>query len=250
MNSSAISLLVFFILFGGALAGMAIRSALSERHRDADSKETVKVAMGLIATLSALVLGLVIASAKSSYDEQFSQVRQLTARVIYLDQLLVQYGSDTLQARKSLRQAVEQAVGHIWRESVSGQKVFKSTDAASTLVTEIESLSAQNDSQRSLQARAIQAIGEIAQTRLLLFARSGTSIPIPFVLVLIFWLTTLFTSFTLFSHTNAIAIVALLVSALSVAGAIFLILELDQPFSGLLRIPESLPLNALPALAP
>ena len=249
MSSLAISLIVFGIVFSAALVGMAVRAALPERYRDSESKEIVKLAMGMIGTLSALVLGLVVATAKSSYDEKNSQVRQMTARIILLDNLLAQYGPESAHVRKLFRQGIDGMVERVWQEDTSKDRVpFEATTIALRFFDEIERLSPQTDSQRSVQTRAIQTAGEIAQTRLLLFSQSGTSIPLPFLLTLVFWLATLFASFTLVSQSNLIAIAALFVSALSFAAAIFLILELDDAFTGLIQIPSTLVRNALPPL--
>jgi hypothetical protein len=95
MNDLLISLIVFAVIFGGALLGVVVRPLLSEGHLRPDSKDVVKMATGLIGTLAALVLGLLIASAKTSFDQKVNQVRQLTATVIVLDDLLAQYGPES-----------------------------------------------------------------------------------------------------------------------------------------------------------
>ena len=116
MNALLISLLVFAVIFGGALVGVAVRPLLSERHLQPDSKDVVKMATGLIGTLAALVLGLLIASAKSSFDQKTSQVRQMTANIILLDDLLAQYGPEAILVRTRLRQSIEPLANSIWHE--------------------------------------------------------------------------------------------------------------------------------------
>jgi hypothetical protein len=253
MNDLLISLLVFAVIFGGALAGMAVRPLLSERHLHPDSKDVVKMATGLIGTLTALVLGLLIASAKSSFDQKTTQVRQLTATIILLDDLLMQYGPETTSARSTLRQSIQPMANRIWHEESfpAGQLVrFESTVQSLAFESELERLSPNNDAQRSLKSRAIQAFTEGAQIRLLLFAQTGGSIPVPFLIILVFWLSAIFVSFTLFARINLVVAAALLVCALSFAGAIFLVLELDNPFTGLMGISSAtlrsalLPLNS------
>jgi hypothetical protein len=253
MNDLLISLLVFAVVFGGALAGMAVRPLLSERHLHPDSKDVVKMATGLIGTLTALVLGLLIASAKSSFDQKTTQVRQLTATIILLDDLLMQYGPETTSARSTLRQSIQPMANRIWHEESfpAGQLVrFESTVQSLAFESELERLSPNNDAQRSLKSRAIQAFTEGAQIRLLLFAQTGGSIPVPFLIILVFWLSAIFVSFTLFARINLVVAAALLVCALSFAGAIFLVLELDNPFTGLMGISSAtlrsalLPLNS------
>jgi hypothetical protein len=253
MNDLSISLLVFAVIFGGALVGVAVRPVLSESHLQPDSKDVVKMATGLIGTLAALVLGLLIASAKSSFDQKTNQVRQMTATIILLDDLLAQYGPEAAPVRIRLRQSIPPLAGRIWHDerSPAGEPVhFESSAQSSALENELERLAPSNDTQRALQSRAISAFTEGAQTRLLLFAQSGGSIPTPFLIILVFWLSAIFVSFTLFARTNPVVMASLLVCALSFAGALFLILELDNPFTGLMGISSATLRNALLPLNP
>jgi hypothetical protein len=248
MNDLLISLLVFAVIFGGALVGVAVRPLLSESHLHPDSKDVVKMATGLIGTLAALVLGLLIASAKSSFDQKTNQVRQLTASIILLDDLLAQYGPEAAPVRNHLRQTIQPLADRIWREQEipTGKPVhFESSAQSWAFENQLERLSPNNDVQRALQSRAIQAFAEGAQTRLLLFTQSGGSIPAPFLIILVFWLGAIFVSFTLFAKTNLVVMAALFVSALSFAGAIFLVLELDNPFAGLMGISSATLRSAL-----
>jgi hypothetical protein len=253
MTYLLISLLVFALTFGGALVGTAVRPLLSEHHLHPDSRDVVKLATGLIGTLAALVLGLLIASAKSSFDQKTTQVRQMTANIILLDDLLAQYGPEATPVRNLLRQSIQPLANRIWHEEQipTGKLVrFESTAQASAFENELERLAPDNDLQRSLKSRAIQAFTEGAQIRLLLFAHAGGSIPTPFLVILVFWLSAIFVSFTLFARTNLVVITALLVCALSFACAIFLILELDNPFTGLMGISSATLRSALLPLNP
>ena len=248
MNDLLISLLVFAVISGGALVGVALRPRLSERHLQPDSKDVVKMATGLIGTLAALVLGLLIASAKSSFDQKTGQVRQMTAKIILLDELLAQYGPEAIPVRTRLRQSIEPLANGIWHErglAASKPVRFEASAQSSAFENELEGLSPANDAQRSLQSRAIAAFTEGAQTRLLLFTQAGGAIPTPFLIVLVFWLTIIFMSFGMFAPHNVTFIATLFVCALSVSGAIFLILELDRPFERLIRISSAPVQNAL-----
>ena len=235
MNDLLISLLVFAVIFGGALLGVVVRPRLSEKHLQPDSKDVVKMATGLIGTLAALVLGLLIASAKSSFDQKTGQVRQMTAKIILLDNLLAQYGPEAIPVRTRLRQGIPPLADGIWHEGrIAAERPvrFEASTQSSAFENGLEHLSPANDAQRSLQSRAIAAFTEGGQTRLLLFTQAGRSIPTPFLVILVFWLAAIFISFTLFAPTNPVVIASLLVCALSFAGAIFLVLELDSPFRG------------------
>src|ERR1700722_19985572 len=116
MKDPLISLLAFVLIFGGALAGMAVRPRLSENHLNSDSKDVVKLTAGLIGTLAALVLGLLIASAKGTFDQETSQVRQMTANIILLDDLLAQYGPEAASLRKLLRRSIPPLANRLWHE--------------------------------------------------------------------------------------------------------------------------------------
>jgi len=230
---------------------MFLRSTLAEHHLSGDAKDVVRLGTGLIGTIAALVLGLLIGSAKSSYDTQSTQVKQLTANIVLLDNFLEQYGPETAGVRNLLRRGVNILSDRMWRESNSDpakSAPFEASAASEAFYLKLQELSPQNDFQRSLQARAIQLSTDIAQTRLLLFAQMGNSIPMPFLVVLIFWLTIIFASFSLFAQPNAIAIGSLFIFALSAAGAIYLVLELGQPFAGLMQISSAPLRNALAPL--
>jgi hypothetical protein len=253
MSPMAMSWIAFACIFGGTFLGMFLRNRLPGHHLSGDTKDVVRLGTGLIGTIAALVLGLLIASANSTYETQSSQVRQLTASIVLLDRTLVQYGPETDSIRKLLREAVPILANRIWREnrSDSGKvEPFEASSAALSFYDEIQKLSPRNDAQRSLQARAIDTSNDLAKTRLLLFAKAGGSIPMPFLVVLVSWLTIIFASFSLFADNNATTIAALCIFALSASASIFLILELSQPFTGLMMISGEPLRNALVALGP
>ena len=248
MSAIALSGITLVCISGGALLGMFLRSTLAEHHLSTDAKDVVRLGTGLIGTIAALVLGLLIGSAKSSYDTQSTQIKQMTANIVLLDRFLEEYGPETGAVRNLLRRGVVILADRMWRENNSDlakAAPFEASAASEAFYLKLQELSPQNDFQRSLQARAIQLSTDIAQTRLLLFAQMGNSIPMPFLVVLIFWLTIIFASFSLFAQPNAIVIGSLFIFALSAAGAIYLVLELGQPFAGLMQISSAPLRNAL-----
>jgi hypothetical protein len=236
----AISSITFACVFGGALLGMLLRRLLPEHHLDADSRNVVNLGMALIATMSALVLGLLIASAKNSYDAQSGEFTQMCAKAMLLDRVLAQYGPESKEARDTLRRAAL-TLDRNWSEGSSRSAKLDSSAirvAAESLHEKIQELAPRNDSQRSIQGQALQLALDLAQTRSLLLEQASSAIPTPFLVVLVFWLAVIFTSFGLFAPHNATVVATLFVCALSVSGAIFLILELDSPFAGLLQISD------------
>jgi hypothetical protein len=239
VSSLAIAGIVFTCIFAGAVLGMVLQTVLPEHHLSPDSKDVVKVGMGLIATMAALVLGLLTGSAKSAFDAQDSEVKQSAANLILLDRMLAHYGPETKGARDLLRSTVAERLAVTWPETgappVAGE-VSGSTPAAERILDEIRVLTPQNDSQRWFQSQALQISVNVMQTRWLLFEQGGNSIQVPLLVVLVFWLIALFASFGLFAPRNGTVIAVLALAALSVAGALFLILEMNQPFQGLIKI--------------
>jgi hypothetical protein len=249
MTAIALSCIAFVCLSAGALLGMF----LPGHHLSTDDKDVVRLGTGLIGTIAALVLGLLIASAKGSYDTQSTQVRQITSNVVLLDNLLTEYGPETTALRSLLRRGVVVLADRMWRENssdIAKTNPFEASAESEAFFAKLQQLSPQNDFQRSLQGRAVQTATDIAQTRLLLFAQRNNAIPMPFLVVLIFWLTIIFGSFGLFAKSSATAFGSLFVFALSAAGAIYLVLELGQPFAGLMQISSAPLRNALTPLSP
>jgi hypothetical protein len=236
VTSGWIFLISFASIVAGIALGMTLRAQLPRSWLSQDTKEVIRLGAGLLATLAAVVISLMIASAKSSYDTQDSNFRQLSAYLVETDQLLAQYGPESIQVRILMRQAVPAAIDRIWREKAAGDTAFTSTSLAEQLYNAVEALSPANDAQRALKLRIVQASDEIARTRLLMYADSDTRLLTPFLLILIVWLTVIFTSFSLFVEPNAAVAVALLVLALSVSSALFLVADLSQPFAGLMQI--------------
>jgi hypothetical protein len=251
MAPIAISLLAFVLALIGVMLGSSMQKVLPEAHLGSDSKEVVKLSMGVVATLAALVLGLLVASAKSTYDARESEINQITASVILLDNLLAKYGEEAHAARETLRQAIPPIVDRIWREGQSGQAgPFKTSPEGEAFYQQIQDLQPANEVQRGLQQRIVQVTNDLMQARFVLFSHLGSSIPLPFLAVLLLWMIVLFAGFALMAPANVTTLASLVICALSVSGAIFLILELDQPFGGVMMISSAPLRESLPVLAP
>jgi len=251
VTALSVSLITFAIVFGGAFLGMSLRGALSEDHLREDVRDVIKLSTGLIGTMAALVLGLLIASAKSTFDSKSTEIKQITANIILLDFDLQRYGPDAQNLRIMLRGAIPPIVDRIWNEGDHAKSsAYSTTVEGYELVNKIQQLQPNNDSQRSLQAQAISTVTNLAQARVSLFTQSRDAIPAPFLVILIFWLAIIFMSFGLFVRPNRIVIMTFFVSALSVAGSIFLILEMGQPFTGLMQISSEALLHALAPVGP
>src|SRR5215831_14976487 len=222
MSSVAISFIVLASVFGGALAGMFLRHSLPQDHLSADSKDTVKVGMALVSTMSALVLGLLVSSAKSFHDTQSAELNQMSADAVALDRLLAHYGPETKEAREALRITVIRNLDHLWpRERTHSSEAPASERSAEGLLDEIEALSPKDDRQRSLAAQALSIAVGIGRIRWLMYEQSNASFSRTLLVVMVFWLIALFISFGLFAPRNATAIASLFAAASAVSGAIF-----------------------------
>ena len=232
----AISGIALVCVFGGALLGMSLSAILPSRHQSPESRDAVRLGMGLIATISALVLGLVIASAKTSYDAQRGELTRFSADLILLDRLLAHYGPDTRDARQELRHAAMGTLGRMWPAERITPTSAEPAVSAEAFFDQIQKLAPRDEERLWLKRQAIAVSIDLGRTRFLLSEQRGRTVPAAFLVVLVFWLTLLFASFGLFAPRNAMVTVTLFVTAASLSGAIFLILQLDQPWDGLIRI--------------
>ena len=226
MNPLSIGALTFGLTMGGVLVGIWIRTALPEHHVNAESKEAVRIGTGLIATITALILGLVTASAKSSFDEMDAAIKAGAADILTLDRDLARYGPETAEIRAALQDALAAKIDALWPPD-SARRAHTDPGAlgheAEAVADRIRGLSPQNESQRWLKTRALEVTEKILATRWQVVNALGTSVPVVFLAVLLFWLTIIFMNFGLFC-------------SLSVASVIFLILEMNQPFQGLITL--------------
>ena len=232
MSAWLIAVVVFACVYGGALLGFALR--VPEKHRDSDSRDVLKVSTGLIGTMAALVLGLLVASAKSSYDNQRDELIQVCADVSLLDRALANYGPESADTRAQLRTTVEGAFSQLWSRTPEAP-----TSAGEDFYTSLNKLEPTSDKQRAIKAGAMDLAMSIGKTRWLLHAQNASAISTPLLVIVVFWLTILFIGFGVYAQPNATVRIALFVCALSVAAAIFLILEMDRPFGGLIRISDA-----------
>jgi hypothetical protein len=236
VSSITISILVFGCVFGGALIGLALRTLLPEHHLASDSRDVVKLGIGLIGTMAALVLGLLVSSAKGSYDTQRSELTQMSANLILLDRLLVHYGPEADGARKLLRQVALNTLHQLWPEEKVADAEPPTGNVGDAYFDKIQELAPRNDAERALQAQAESMSINLGQLRWLLFEQSGSAISMPMLVVLVFWLAIIFAGFGALAPRNSTVVVTLFLCAIAVSGAIFLILELDHPFQGLIKL--------------
>ena len=242
MSSIAIAVLVFVLMFAAALVGMAARAALPEHHVADASKDTVARAAGLVVTLTALVLGFMVGSAKSYYDEVQDKLKRIAADAVVLDRSLARLGPESSEAREVLRQTMGSATRTIWPDHATQMPALptgRPVEGMERLQDLVHALPANDETQRAIRDRALQSAVEIAREGWMLVELSQTRIQTPLLVILALWLVAIFLGFGLLAPRNYTAVTALVLSALAAAGAIFLILEMYDPLGGLMRIPAS-----------
>jgi hypothetical protein len=249
MSYFVVSAITFCLIFFAGLLGMLLRRVLPKDHLSDDSKDVVKLGMGLVGTMAALVLGLLIYSAKASWDAQETALLQMSAQVISLDRTLGLYGPEASGPRQVLRGDVVQIIGRLWPEQMSKMAELAPTGGLSGAVYDsIESLSPKDDRQRLLRTQALQLATEIGQARWLMYEQGTTMVSKPLVIVVVFWLIFIFLSWGLFAPRNGTVIATFFIAAVSVSAALLMVQELYMPYAGVIRISSAPLLAALSQL--
>lgn len=245
-SSLAISLVALGCVFGGALLGMLCRKRVPDEYQSAESKEVVRLGMGLVVTTAAMALGLLVGSAKSFFDTQNAEMAQIAGNYILLNHVLTSYGPGASDARAALRGELAHQLGEsgpLERQNKAYMNIKEGVQMSDTILERIQALSPTDDSQRFLKQQSLTVLFELGQTRWLLFSQNAVPFPRFVLVMLISWLILLFGSFGLFAPRNPLVVVGLFASAVAVCGAILLILEMYNPQSGLIQISDA-PLRA------
>lgn len=237
MSTSLTATLVFVCLVAAVLLGQAASRRLAEHHLAPDTRDTVKLSLGLVATMSALLLGLLVSSAKGTYDSQREQVDELAAKIATLDRVLALYGPASTAARQELHATVANAIVRAWPEDGSGSSDlrpdFRSGDA---IYEAVQQLVPAGPSQSDLKSRAAGLTLELAEARALLVSRALARVSTPLLAIVVTWLVLILFGFSMLAPRNAVATSALLAAAAAVCGALLLLLEYYTAFDGLIRI--------------
>lgn len=243
MSSIEISGITCACVLGGALLGIFVGSRLPEHHLTSETKDVVRLGMALVGTIGALVLSFFITSAKGAHDRQRDELTQMSAKVVMLGRILNHYGPEASAAHESLREVVGQILITTWPdERNENAKISTGTARPEDLYDRVEGLLPKDDRQRAIQSQATSLLLSVGEVRWQMIEEASVKVNSLIILVLDFWLTSIFLSWGLYSPRNATALTALIVAAVSVSGAILLIVELYTPFTGLLRI-SSAPLR-------
>jgi hypothetical protein len=244
-NSSVlISLSVFVVVLAAGMLGASVQKRLKPHHLSGETKDLVKFGSGFIATMAALVLGLLVTSAKSSYDAKATEMEQAAGKIILLDQVLRQYGQEAAVARQQLEAVFMQRYTMRWvtTESVGVAKGATPPPPAMSgadVRKAVAQLVPTNDTQRAVQAKALEIIDELGQMRWLFIVQSTEGVSLPLLVVLVTWLAVIALCTGLYAPRNGMSLTVAILCAASVSGAIFLIVEMYTPFDGFLKVSDA-----------
>jgi Protein of unknown function (DUF4239) len=237
MHALAISSLVFVLVFGGTLAGMAIRRVRPENFFTAEAKDTIRLSIGLVVTMTSLVLGMLVSSSKTFYDGEKNEVAEMSAEVIVISDLLAAYGPETVPLQIEARDSTEEIVDRIWPRQSSQSVELKPLAGGARFYEHLQQLVPKNEGQASVKAQLLAATLSLRRTYWLMFLQSEeTSITVPLLSVVTAWLVVIFFSFGIFAPRIPHVVLTLIICALAASAAIFIILSMNSPFSGVLRI--------------
>jgi hypothetical protein len=220
-----------------ALLGARLRGVLPVEHLSSDSKDVIKLGTGLIATLVALILGLLVAGAKSSFDAKRDELKQIAARIVQIDRTLRQFGPEAAGPRRALRALVAARVERSWNgdTSTSREEDLARVNRVDEFLDGLLALKPANERQQWLKSRALQLASEAVGLRSL-FVQQESSVSRPLLILLVFWTGVIFANFGLFAPRNVTVFTVIILCALSVSTAMFIILELERPFAGLVEL--------------
>jgi hypothetical protein len=247
MSPIFVAALVAVFMMAGALSGGFLRRHLASHHFDEESKDVVKLGLGFLATLSALVMGLVVSSSKASYDTKAEMIHTSAALIIQLDSNLRSIGPEADPARQALQNAVGSTIHQLWgngRETTGAPSDTNKREVGQ-LQKMLLGLSVKNEMQREAQANALKALSELARINAVAFTQRGSDVMAPLLVVVTCWMMLTVLGWNLFAPSNLMVMAVNLVCSLSVASAIFLILEMDQPFNGVVGISDAAMRTAL-----
>jgi len=238
MNSVQIAGVILIVVFSGGLFGMYIGRKVPH-HMTPETKGVVTAAMAVVGTMTALVIGLLISNASSSFAARNEALARISADVVRLDHLLRRYGPETDGARAALQHFTAMRIGELFGhvgEAPPTVEEPSSTQALSEVQDHIRALHPGDDDRRWLAAQALQVASDLGEARWTIVQQNLSSVPLPFLALVTLWLIALFISFGLFAPANPTSVIALFVCALAISAAFKVVLDMDTPFGGPVHI--------------
>lgn len=248
MNSHLTAILFLASLLAAVFIGFRIRRRIPQDHLNADSKDVIKSCVGVIATMSALLLGLLVSSSKNSYDTTRGNILQMAAKLSTLDRLLAACGPDAEGIREQLRVTVADGVQRMWSEGDVQARLTPDSHAGPALFAAIQKLPARDEAQQSLKSRAGTLAMELGEIRSTVRVQSTPSVSGTLLVAMASWFIIIFAGYSIMTPPNVTVSLSLMLSALVVSIAIFLVLEFDRPFEGIVSLSRQPLLDALGAI--
>jgi hypothetical protein len=247
MYAISVSVLSAVCVFAGGLAGVLLHPRLPSSHLTRETQDVVKLGIGMLSVLASLVLGLLIATGKSSSDSTDQQVRSYAADIILLAETLRDYGADAAKPTGLLREFTVSTLQDIWPQNGADPNLAnRATGQQLEHVREaIRALHPVDGGQRWLQDQALTLVTSLLHQRWQIIEHQGPNVRPVVLAILVSWITIIFASFGLNAPRNATVMAAYLVCSVAIGGAVFLIIEMDNPFQGPLQIPRAPMANAL-----
>jgi hypothetical protein len=237
MSSLHVSLIVFLIIFAGAIFGILLRRVLPREHFKPETEAVIKLVTGFVVTMTGIILGMLVSSSKASYDAQKLLVSQISSEVILLDRAMAEYGPETNDIRIQLRETTIAAINRVWPASGTTPAALLPEDGMDKLEDRMKDLTPRNSSQSYAREHSIAILTNLRQSSWILFMQADTNkLSMPLLVILVSWIVAIFISFGLYAPPNPTVIVTILIGALAVSAAILIIMEMYSPFSGIMRI--------------
>lgn len=242
MNPYLIALVAFLCIFGGAMTGFFIQRFLPPHHLTKESLDSVKLGAGLIATMAALILGLLVSSSKETYDRVNCLVNEAAANVINLDRLLRNIGPEADPCREILKSQARMVLRDVWPEdekaSMKGSAAFKQESNILPLISKIAALHADNPGTIQYRTDAVTVASSLNTQRSQITVESISTLPKPLIVIPVFWITFLIFVYAIFAPRNATVKIVLFFCSVSISGAIYLICEMSMPLDGSIKVPS------------
>jgi hypothetical protein len=233
------ALVAFAVVFTGGVLGLLLGRLLPEKYQSDETQRIVQTATGMVSLITALVLGLLVATAKGKFDTTNQTTEAFAGKLMLINRQLVKFGPEANDTRELLRKYTIARIAATWPGEAGakpGPDKPPPWKLLESLQQSLSGLTPKTEAQRSDAAAASEAAADLEKTTWLETAQAASHVQQPFVVILIAWLFVLFVSFGLFAPRNVLVVVALFVGALAIAGAVLLIVDMDSPYEGMLVV--------------
>ena len=239
MDSTNVALVTFACSCAGGAVGFLIRGRLRDHHLTGASQEILKLTAGVVATLAALVLGLLVGGSKQFYDAKVNEVRTFVVNIALLDRSMSHYEPSLLTERQHLSRFTKVMIGGLWDANQSAS----STDLLAVLDqvrAKLRTLEPQSAARKIAHSRMMTLTDTLMLSGSKLIETDDAAIPVPLFGIVDAWLAVIFLGFGVFAPPNRVTVLALGTAGAAVSMAVFLVVEMNTPFNGFIMIPRQM----------